>query len=309
MDLDKHFQMLKKDRQLGENSQYYSKTEEPVDILLDAVKIVVFLAAALVALVYFFQSRLIFFPQKTPSGMDRRLKPHEVTLTSHGCDLYGWFVDNTVSDDAPLVVYYGGNAEAIAESLEQARKNLDASFLFMNYRGYGRSNGRPSERWLLADALVVLDWIVENQGINPSRVILLGRSLGTGVAVHVAAKRQVGGLVLVTPFDSLVSVAKGIYPFLPITMLLRHRFDSLAAAPGIQTPLLAVLAEHDEIIPTVNSLNLVNAWGGPVDTLVVKGATHNDISNHPPYWNGIKEFVRTRARGGSSRAIVSPSIQ
>ena len=222
-------------------------------------------------------------------------------MTNQGCDLYGWFVDSIVSGTAPLIVYYGGNAEEVSASLEQARENLDASFLFMNYRGYGKSHGRPSEQRLLADALAVFDWIVAQQGIDSSRVILMGRSLGTGVAVHVAAYRQVGALILVTPFDSLVNLAKGIYPFLPVAMLLRHRFDSLALGPDIKAPLLAVLAEQDEIIPTANSLNLVNAWGGPFETLVVKGATHNDISDSPAYWRGIKQFINHQSRVGSNR--------
>jgi fermentation-respiration switch protein FrsA (DUF1100 family) len=265
-------------------------------IVIEIVKIVLILAAAMTVFVYFFQAKLIFFPQKTPPGLAPYLKGYEVKVTNQGCDLYGWFVDKTVAETAPLIVYYGGNAEAVSASLEQARENLDAAFLFMNYRGYGKSHGRPSEQRLLADALAVFDWIVSRQDIDPSRVILLGRSLGTGVAVHVAAHRQVGALILVTPFDSLVNLARKIYPFLPVSILLRHRFDSLSVARAIKAPLLAVLAEHDEIIPTANSLNLVNAWGGPVDTLVVKGATHNDISDRPAYWSGIKEFVRTRPR-------------
>ncbi len=269
-------------------------------ILIEIVKTVLILAAAITAFVYFFQSRLIFFPQKTPPGLDQHLNEYEIKITSQGCDLYGWFVDKTVAETAPLIVYYGGNAEAVSASLEQARENLDAAFLFMNYRGYGKSHGRPSEQRLLADALAVFDWIVSRQDIDPSRVILLGRSLGTGVAVHVAAHRQVGALILVTPFDSLVNLARKIYPFLPVSILLRHRFDSLSVARAIKAPLLAVLAEHDEIIPTANSLNLVNAWGGPVDTLVVKGATHNDISDRPAYWSGIKEFVRTRPRAAKT---------
>lgn len=262
-----------------------------MDILLETVKIVLMLVVLVLVFVFFFQSRLIFFPQKIPSRMDECLKEYEVKLTSQGCDLYGWFVDNTISHSSPLIIYYGGNGEEVSGSLVEARKNLDASFLFMNYRGYGKSHGHPSERLLLADAIAVFDWILARQDIDPSQVILMGRSLGTGVAVHVAASRRVGLLILVTPFDSLVNVAKGIYPFLPVAKLLRHRFDSMALAPGVKTPLLAVVADQDEIIPTANSLNLVKAWGGPVETLVVRGASHKDISVYSTYWSGIKRFI------------------
>ncbi|MDY0223326.1 MAG: alpha/beta hydrolase [Desulfobacterium sp.] len=265
-----------------------------MDILFETIKFVVILAVALVAFVYFFQSRLIFFPQKTPVGMEQSLKAHEVKVTNQGQDLYGWFVDAPGSKASPLIVYYGGNAEEVSGSLEEARRNMVASLLFMNYRGYGKSQGRPSEQRLLSDALAIFDWIIAGQGIDPSRVILMGRSLGTGIAVHVAAHRQVGALILVTPFDSLVNVAKGIYPFLPVGKLLRHRFDSVSAAPGIKTPMLAVIADQDEIIPTANSLNLVNAWGGPAETLAIKGATHNDISAFPSYWKEIERFINDK---------------
>jgi pimeloyl-ACP methyl ester carboxylesterase len=272
----------------------YSTWRRLMDILLETIKFVVILAVALVAFVYFFQSRLIFFPQRTPVGLEQSLKAHEVKVTNQGRDLYGWFVNDTASKTSPVIVYYGGNAEEVSGSLQEARGKMDASLLFMNYRGYGKSRGRPSEQRLLSDALAVFDQIIVGRGIDPTRVILMGRSLGTGVAVHVAAHRQVGALLLVTPFDSLVNVAKGIYPFLPVGKLLRHRFDSVAVAPGIKTPMLAVIADRDEIIPTANSLNLVNAWGGPAETLVIKGATHNDISAFPSYWKEIERFINDR---------------
>jgi pimeloyl-ACP methyl ester carboxylesterase len=264
-----------------------------MDILFETIKIIVILSVAVVVFVYFFQSRLIFFPQKTPVEMEQALKPYEVKVTNQGRDLYGWFVNDTVSKESPMIVYYGGNAEEVSGSLEETRKNIDGSLLFMNYRGYGKSQGRPSEQRLLTDALAVFDQIITGRDIDPSRVILMGRSLGTGVAVHVAARRQVGALVLVTPFDSLVNVAKGIYPFLPVGKFLRHRFDSVAVAPKIETPMLAVIADRDEIIPFANSLNLVNAWAGQVETLVIKGATHNDVSAFPSYWIRINKFIRS----------------
>lgn len=277
-----------------------------MDILLETIKIVVIVVVAVIAFVYFFQSKLIFFPQNTPDGMEQALKAYEVKVTNQGRNLYGWFVDETVSENAPIIVYYGGNAEEVSGSLEEVRKNIDALLLFINYQGYGNSQGRPSERGLLDDALAVFDRIIVDRGIDPSRVILMGRSLGTGVAVYVAARRQVGALVLVTPFDSLVNVAKGIYPFLPVGKFLRHRFDSVALAPKIKTPMLAVVAERDEIIPTANSLSLVNVWGGPVETLVIKDAAHNDISGFPSYWSGIGRFVNEQIRGGSESTTRRP---
>jgi len=260
-------------------------------VILEIAKIVLIVTGAVFGLVYVFQSRFIFFPQKIPDLNRERLKGHEVRIHSHGCELHGWFVNRTISATAPLMIYYGGNAEEVSVSLIEAEKIRNASFLFINYRGYGDSSGRPSEQGLLADALTVFDWVVAGYGVDPGQVVSMGRSLGSGVAVHVASKRRVGALILVTPFDSLTNVAKGIYPFLPVEKLLRHRFDSLALAPGMETPMLAVIAGRDEIIPNQNSHNLVNAWAGPVETLVVKGAGHNDISLFDAYYQGINRFL------------------
>ncbi len=260
-------------------------------VILEIAKFVLIVAGAVLGLVYLFQSRLIFFPQKIPDLSRERFKGHGVRIQSQGCELHGWFVNNTISATSPLVIYYGGNAEEVSASLMEMEKLRSASFLFMNYRGYGDSSGRPSEQGILGDALTVFDWVVAEHGVDPAHVVLMGRSLGTGVAVHVASERRVAALILVTPFDSLINVAKGIYPFLPVEKLLRHRFDSLALAPGMEIPMLAVIAGRDEIIPNQNSYNLVNAWAGPVETLVVKGAGHNDISLFDAYFQGINRFM------------------
>ncbi|MCP4119043.1 MAG: alpha/beta hydrolase [Desulfobacteraceae bacterium] len=263
-------------------------------VILEIAKIVLIVAGAVLGLCYLFQSKLIFFPRKIPDQSRALFKEHGVRISSHGCELHGWFVrnrDSVTSATSPLVIYYGGNAEEVSDSLSEAEKIRRASFLFMNYRGYGDSSGRPSEQGILADALTVFDWVVAEHGVEPKDVVLMGRSLGSGVAVHVASRRRVGALILVTPFDSLTSVAKAIYPFLPVERLLRHRFDSLALAPAIDRPMLAIIAGRDEIIPNPNSFNLVNAWGGPAETVVVKGAGHNDISLYNAYFREINRFM------------------
>lgn len=263
-------------------------------IFLGIVKVLLILAAALFGLIYFFQSKLIFFPQKIADNNRKGLKDNEIVMDSRGCRLHGWFIKKSISSNWPLIIYYGGNAEEVSSTLLEMETLLNASFLFMNYRGYGDSSGHPSEKDLLEDALNLFDQTVADQGMAPSNIILMGRSLGTGVAVHVASKRKVSALILVTPFDSLTNVAKNFYPLLPVEKLLRHRFDSLALAHLIDTPMLAVIAEKDEIIPNQNSLNLVNAWGGPSETLVVKEAGHNDISMYDSYWSGIRGFVEAK---------------
>lgn len=135
------------------------------------------------------------------------------------------------------------------------------------------------------------DTITARHSVSHDQVVLMGRSLGTGVAVHVASERPVRGVILVTPFDSLVNVAKKHYPVFPVSLLMRHRFDSISLAPSLRMPMLALVAGEDEIIPESCSMNLASAWEGPGETVVIKGAGHNDISMHREYWEAINGFL------------------
>jgi pimeloyl-ACP methyl ester carboxylesterase len=263
------------------------------------LKPVVYLLLAgggLVLAAYLFQEKLIFYPQKGILAADaRRYADAEIRLDRQGLSLHGWLVEKAAVPEN-LLVYYGGNAEEVSLNLgELDRLPVDA-LLLMNYRGYGLSEGRPSEADLVSDALWLLDTIAARLGLPASRVLLMGRSLGTGVAVQVAARRPAAGLILVTPFDSLVSVARRHYPFLPAGWLLKHRFDSLSLAPNLRQPALMLMAGADEIIPRACSQRLVRAWGGDATAVTLPGLGHNDIHLSPPYWDAIADFIRSLRR-------------
>jgi uncharacterized protein len=166
--------------------------------------------------------------------------------------------------------------------------------LLVNYRGYGLSSGRPSEAALYGDALAIYDRAVQRPDIDGHHVIVIGRSLGTGVATYVASRRQVAGVVLVSPYDSMVRVAHGVYPFLPVGLLLRHRFESDQRAPSIHAPLLALAAEQDTLIPLERSRRLVEKWAGPSRLQVLAGVDHNTIAAHPSYWPLISDFIEVQ---------------
>jgi hypothetical protein len=242
---------------------------------------------------YLLQEKLIFYPQKgITAAAAGRYAAAEVRLDQGGITLHGWLVQKT-TPPKNLLIYYGGNAEEVSLNLgELDRLPVDA-LLLMNYRGYGLSEGRPSEADLVNDALWLLDTIVARLGVPADRVLLMGRSLGTGVAVQVAARRPVAGLILVTPFDSLVSVARRHYPFLPAGRLLRHRFDSRRLAPEMIQPALILVAGADEIIPNACSKRLVEAWGGDAAVVTLPSAGHNDIHLAPRYWVAIGDFVES----------------
>lgn len=192
------------------------------------------------------------------------------------------------------LLYFGGNAENVAWNLPAFQAAFPDHTLFLvNYRGYGGSGGRPSERALLADATAVYD------RIHPDypEVSVIGRSLGSGVAAHLAGEREVRRLALVSPYDSLVNVAREHYAWLPVGLLMLDRYDSTAAAARIRAPVLIVIAGDDEVIPVRRSRALAAAFpASQVSVSVVRGATHNGLDAFPQYLGALAQFLRDGER-------------
>lgn len=250
------------------------------------------------AAMYLLQDSLLFLPPpyvEAPPAV-RAGRPAEAfeLETADGVRLRGWLVPGAASAArAPLIVYYGGNAEEVSW---QATEPWPAGWtlVLVNYRGYGASEGKPSERDLHTDALAVIDALARRPDVDPGRIVLVGRSLGSGVATHVAAHRPVAGVVLISPYDSMVAVARRHYPWLPVGLLLKHPFDSQSLAPSIGAPLLVIAGSRDFIVPTVHSRRLFDAWAGPKRWVELPGADHNDLSGWPAFWPAIDAFLRER---------------
>jgi hypothetical protein len=243
---------------------------------------------------YVAQSSFIFFPRSIAAhqiSFLNQFKENEIKLNHEGVSLHGWFIQNASHPESPLIIYYGGNAEEVSQNLHDLDKFGDYSMLFMNYRGYGKSEGRPSQYALFADALFIFDHFSDQYQFQPENIIIMGRSLGSAVAVHVAGQRQVKAMVLVTPFDNLVNVAKKHYPIFPIKLLLRHPFLSDSIAPNITCPMLAVMGKEDRIIPNDLSMNLVEKWGGKRESIILENVGHNTISFSEEYWVAIQAFL------------------
>ena len=222
--------------------------------------------------------------------------PLVLYFAQDGARLHGWWVRPPSHAALPLVLYFGGNAEEVSWMLEvigDARRSATpgVAWLLVNYRGYGASEGAPSERALVADAQALYDYALQLPGIDARRVYAFGRSLGSGVAVALAAERTLRGVVLVSPFDSLTAVAKHYYPYLPVGWMLKHRFDSLERAPSLSTPLLCLIADRDEIIPPQHGIRLYEAWGGTKRRVMLSGARHNETDAVPQFWPEIRAFL------------------
>ena len=244
---------------------------------------------------FLLQDSLIFFPRPLSESQRSEItRRHafagEILLKSgDGKQLHAWHVPAAVG--APLVLYFGGNAEDVSWMIPEARRRTpDVAWLLVNYRGYGGSEGSPSEETITADALQWYDHVAAH--LKPRAISVFGRSLGSGAAVVVASQRKVDAVILVTPFDSLVEVARRHYPFLPVGMMLRHRFDSLERAPRIAAPLLCIAAQRDEVIPSSHARRLHDAWGGEKRWIELEGAGHNSTDGIPAFWQSIEAFLK-----------------
>ena len=250
--------------------------------------IIALVVVGLPLLMYLAQDSLIFHPQRLPESqrvaLSQRGPVESVFIDApDGTRLHAW----QVKGDS-LIIYFGGNAEEVSWMLgEGVRRTPGVGWLLVDYRGYGSSGGAPSEAALVADAIQWYDSVAKNY----KSVYVFGRSLGSGVAVQLAAQRSVAGAILVAPFDSLVEVGKHHYPFLPVSWMLKHRFESVAAAPNIKAPLLCIVAVDDEIIPVQHAKRLYDAWGGEKRWIGLEGAGHNSTDNAANYWTSITAFI------------------
>lgn len=237
------------------------------------------LAAALIAgygllcaVVWLGQRSMIYFPQPRQPGVAASV------LESGGERLV---VTTRQADGPDAVIYFGGNAEDVTWSLPGLARALPSHALYLlHYRGYGGSSGSPSEAALVADGLALFDRVRRDH----ARIVVVGRSLGSGVAMQVASQRPVSRLVLVTPYDSLLALGQARFPWLPVRWLMRDPFDSASHAPAVTAPTLIVVAERDDIVPVASSETLLRRFRPGVARLArVPGSDHVTISDKAEY--------------------------
>ncbi len=247
-----------------------------------------------VGAVWLLQEHLMFYPRAVgptpPAPPGWRVE--EVAFTTRDATPLAGVLVRPATGKPPLIIYYGGNAEEVTAFAPFAPQSYgERAVLLVNYRGYGSSGGRPSESHLVSDALEIFDWAAARTDLDRDRVAVHGRSRGTGVAVQVAAAKPVRCVVLTSPFTSALDVAKEIYPWLPVSILMRHVFDSGAHAPKLRMPLLVLMGDADTLIPKHHSERLAGLWGGPVERETFEGFGHNDIDMHPRYAVAVRNFL------------------
>ncbi len=249
----------------------------------------------LVGGLYVFQRHLLYFPGagRPELGDLAALGVREITLkTVDGLSLLSWYLPPR--DGHPVIAYLHGNGGHIGYRADRLRWFARNGYgvLMAEYRGYGGNPGTPSEAGLVADGAAALDFL-GGQGIAPNRLVLYGESLGSGVAVPLAAERKIASLILEAPFTSVGEVAQYHYSFIPAAALVRDRFDSLARIGAVKAPILVLHGEQDRVVPLRFGRALFDAAPEPKELWFSQEAGHEDLVRYGAF-EAVLDFLQRR---------------
>ena len=252
-------------------------------ILLSAAGIYVLILIGM----YLFQRNLLYFPHYSKQGeID-----HNYSFESGDVTLKGWAINRSANR---ALIYFGGNADRADAHIDWLSTLFpDHALYLLNYRGYGNSDGEPTESGITADAVALYDEITSQH----ESISLIGRSLGSGVATHLAAKREVDQTVLITPYDSIVRVASVHYPLVPVGLLMHDRWESWKNARNIDSRTLVIYGGEDRTVPPASTERLIEHFDASIlQTLLIDDAGHIDIMESTDFTSAVAEFI-TEQRG------------
>ncbi len=256
------------------------------------------------ALLYLFQSRLVYFPDQKIYAT-----PHEIGLsydelslvTADGVRLSAWHIPS--EENRATLLYCHGNAGNISHRLEHLKilHDLGVNTLIFDYRGFGASEGTPTEEGTYLDVEAAWAHLVERMGVPEERIVLLGKSLGGPIAAWLAARKPVGGLILHSTFTSVPELARSLYPIFPVKLLARYHYNTRESLVNVNAPLLVVHSVQDEIVPFSMGQRLYEQGAGPKVFLALEGG-HNTALwvSRDAYADGLNNFISQYVVGSSS---------
>jgi fermentation-respiration switch protein FrsA (DUF1100 family) len=234
------------------------------------------LYAVAAAVMYFAQRRFIYFPEPSrtlPRAAGLPDVSERVIATPDGEKLIAWY--GKAQPGQPTLLYFHGNGGALEYRSASIRRYLNRGrgIFMLSYRGYSGSTGSPSEVANVADAKLAYEALIK-EGVNPRDIILYGESLGTGVAIQVASEKKASGVILDSPFTSIVELAAKFYPWLPVSFLLKDRYDSMLHVREVHDPVFVVHGEADDIVPVEMGRRLFRAANEPKEIVTLPGVGH-----------------------------------
>lgn len=249
----------------------------------------------IVAFAYVKQGGMLYFPMKEISATpkDIGLDFEDITLkTEDGLNISAWYVPS--ENERGVLLFFHGNAGNISHRLDSIRifHDLDLSVLIVDYRGYGKSEGQPTEKGTYIDAEAAWDYLVNVKNVKPEKVILFGRSLGSAVAAETALKHKAGALIIESGFTSVPDLGSRFYPYLPVRLISRYHYSTIDKVGKINIPKLFVHSPADEIIPFDHGLALYKNAVEPKEFLGITGG-HNDgfFVSGKTYTDGLDAFI------------------
>lgn len=274
-----------------------------LNVLLLALTALVLVYALIVLRVYLVQSRRIYRPLRdhidTPVAHGYAFE--DISFESRdGVRLNGWFVPHP--DAAYVLLFFHGNTRNISYCIHSISlyRELGFSIFLFDYRGYGRSEGSPSEQGLYLDAEAAWRWLVETRGIRPDRIVLHGRSLGAAVATRLASRQSPAALVIESTFTSLPEVAADLYPLLPARLLMRQRFPVREHLKQVRCPVLVAHGREDELIPYRHGQALFEAANEPKSFMEIQGRHYDGhVASGRNYYEGLAAFYQRFLQNGS----------
>ncbi len=283
------------------------QTQAPISWVQKAgrvLAVLVALYAALLVLVLVLEDRFVYYPDRYPVG---EWTAHGLTVedcffeTEDGIRLHAWWQEGTGSGAAPVLLFFHGNAGNITHRADNLHllAGTTLSVLIVDYRGYGKSQGRPSEKGLYLDGEAAYRYLTDERGIEPRRIISFGRSLGATVALHVALKHRVAGLIMEGAFTNARAMARSVMPILPVGPFIRSRLDNIGRVGELKAPLMVIHGDRDETVPFRQGKEVFEAAPEPKEFYRVEGAGHNDtyVEGGEQYLRTLLEFCESCVRG------------
>jgi len=219
--------------------------------LLLSIQIIVLVYFLILAFLYFYQRNLMYHPDENNySGDQLSVDIKEVKIdTDDKINLLGWYHEKDLKKNK-TILFFHGNAGSLENRIHKLNhfRDMNVNFLIIAWRGFSGNKGKPSEKGLYKDGISAINWLL-NKGVKQENIIIYGESLGTGVATHLAQNKNFAGIVLETPFTSMIDAAKNFYPYIPVGLLLKDKFDNKSKIKNINVPVLIMHGEADQIVP------------------------------------------------------------
>jgi len=244
--------------------------------LLLLFQIIILVYFVILIFLYFYQRNLMYHPNENNYFGDKiSVDVEKVKVnTDDNIELLGWFHEKDLGK-YKTILFFHGNAGSLENRIHKLNhfREMNVNFLIIAWRGFSGNKGKPSEKGLYQDGKSALNWLI-NKGVKEENIIIYGESLGTGVATHLSQNKNFAGIILETPFTSMIDAAKSFYPYIPVGLLLKDKFDNKTKIKNVRAPVLIMHGEADQIVPFFMGKKIYEIANEPKYSYFTKNDNH-----------------------------------